>query len=63
MRQKLIDRYGERTVALGGLKVHTTINLRMQRLARKAIATVLNEREDPAAAVVTIKDALATLGY
>ncbi len=27
VRQKLIDRYGERTVALGGLKVHTTINL------------------------------------
>ena len=57
VRQKLIDRYGERTVALGGLKVHTTINLRMQRLARKAIASVLNEREDPAAAVVTITSA------
>jgi penicillin-binding protein 1A len=57
VRQKLIDRYGERTVALGGLKVYTTINLRMQRLARKAIAGVLNEREDPAAAVVTIDPA------
>ena len=45
------------TVAQGGLKVHTTIDLNMQSQARKAIASVLNEPEDPAAAIVTINPA------
>ncbi len=57
VRQQLIDRYGARTVALGGLQVHTTIDLRLQRLARKAISQVLNEHEDPSAAVVTLNPA------
>jgi penicillin-binding protein 1A len=57
VRQELVDRYGARTVALGGLKVYTTINLNMQRLARKAISEVLNEPEDPAAAIVTLNPA------
>ena len=52
-----IHRYGAKTVAQGGLKVYTTINLNMQRLARKAIAEVLNEPEDPAAAIVTLNPA------
>ncbi len=54
VRQQLIARYGAKTVEQGGLKVYTTINLNMQRLARKAIAEVLNEPEDPASAIVTI---------
>ncbi len=54
VREQLIKRYGAKTVEQGGLKVYTTINLNMQRLARKAIAEVLNEPEDPASAVVTI---------
>jgi penicillin-binding protein 1A len=57
VRQKLIQRYGKSTVAQGGLKVHTTIDLNMQRLARNAIAEVLNQPEDPAAAIVTINPA------
>jgi penicillin-binding protein 1A len=57
VRQKLIQRYGKSTVAQGGLKVHTTIDLRMQGLARKAIAETLNQPEDPAAAIVTINPA------
>jgi penicillin-binding protein 1A len=57
VRQKLIQRYGKSTVAQGGLKVHTTIDLDMQRLARNAIAEVLNQPEDPAAAIVTINPA------
>jgi penicillin-binding protein 1A len=57
VRQKLIDRYGASTVVQGGLKVHTTIDLNMQRLARKAIAGVLNQPEDPAAAIVTLNPA------
>src|SRR5947209_4794885 len=57
VRQRLIQRYGKRTVAQGGLRVYTTINLNMQRLARKAIAEVLNQTEDPASAIVTINPA------
>jgi penicillin-binding protein 1A len=57
VRQKLIDRYGASTVAQGGLKVYTTINLNMQRLARKAISEVLNQPEDPASAIVTLNPA------
>ncbi len=54
VRQQLIERYGAKTVEQGGLKVYTTIDLNMQRLARKAIAEVLNEPGDPAAAIVTL---------
>ena len=54
VRQQLLERYGAATVQRGGLKVYTTINLNMQRLARKAIAEVLNEPEDPASAIVTL---------
>jgi penicillin-binding protein 1A len=54
VRQQLIERYGEKAVERGGLKVYTTIDLDKQRLARKAIAEVLDEPEDPAAAVVTL---------
>jgi penicillin-binding protein 1A len=57
VRQELIDRYGSSTVSQGGLKVHTTIDLNMQRLARKAIAEVLNQSEDPASAIVTLNPA------
>ncbi len=54
VRQQLIERYGRKTVEHGGLKVYTTIDLNMQRLARKAIAEVLDEPEDPASAIVTL---------
>jgi penicillin-binding protein 1A len=54
VHQQLVERYGAKTVEHGGLKVYTTIDLNMQRLARKAIAEVLDEPEDPASAIVTI---------
>ncbi|HEY2140436.1 MAG TPA: transglycosylase domain-containing protein [Solirubrobacteraceae bacterium] len=57
VRQQLSNRYGRSTVAKGGLKVYTTIDLNMQRLARKAIAEVLNQPGDPASAIVTINPA------
>ena len=57
VRQELIDRYGASTVAQGGLKVYTTINLKLQGLARKAIGEVLNQPEDPASAIVTLNPA------
>jgi penicillin-binding protein 1A len=54
VHQLLVKRYGATTVAQGGLKVYTTINLQMQSEARKAIADVLDEPEDPASAIVTL---------
>ncbi len=57
VHELLVHRYGAKTVAQGGLKVYTTINLNMQRLARKAIAQVLDEPEDPASAIVTLDPA------
>ncbi len=57
VHELLVHRYGAETVAQGGLKVYTTINLNMQRLARKAIAQVLDEPEDPASAIVTLNPA------
>jgi penicillin-binding protein 1A len=57
VREQLVHRYGAHTVEQGGLKVYTTIDLNMQRLARKAIADVLDEHEDPASAIVTLNPA------
>jgi len=57
VREQLVARYGSKTVEQGGLRVYTTINLNMQRLARKAISEVLDEHEDPAAAIVTLNPA------
>ena len=54
VRQQLIHRYGRTRVEQGGLQVYTTIDLNKQRLARKAIADVLDEPEDPASAIVTM---------
>ena len=57
VREQLEHRYGRQKVEQGGLKVYTTIDLNKQRLARKAIAEVLDEPEDPASAIVTIDPA------
>ncbi|HEY7932986.1 MAG TPA: transglycosylase domain-containing protein [Solirubrobacteraceae bacterium] len=54
VRQQLVHRYGSRTVEQGGLKVYTTIDLRMQSEAREAIKQILDEQGDPASAIVTI---------
>ena len=54
VRKELVHRYGLNTVEQGGLKVYTTINLKMQSEARDAIKNVLDEQEDPASAIVTI---------
>jgi penicillin-binding protein 1A len=52
---QLIDEYGAGTVREGGLKVYTTIDPRLQRLANKAILDVLPYRTDPAAAIVSVE--------
>jgi penicillin-binding protein 1A len=57
VRQQLIERYGQAAVERGGLTVYTTIDLHKQYLARRAIAEILDEPGDPAAAIVTIHPA------
>src|SRR5690606_33065456 len=54
VRQLLIDRYGEKAVQRGGFRVYTTIDARLQKEARAAIANHLYYSDDPAAAVVTV---------
>jgi penicillin-binding protein 1A len=54
VKQQLIDHYGVETVRQGGLQVYTTIDLKLQELARQAIADHLNQPDQPSAALVTI---------
>jgi penicillin-binding protein 1A len=52
--QQLGNRFGQKQVELGGLKVTTTLDPRLQALATHAVASVLHTSTDPAAAVVAI---------
>lgn len=54
VQQQLIEEYGVNTVRQGGLKVHTTIDPRLQDAGRAAIEGQLSYSEDPSAAVVAI---------
>jgi penicillin-binding protein 1A len=49
-----LPHFGQRQVELGGLKVQTTLDTRLQGLALHAVASVLTHPTDPAAAVVAI---------
>jgi len=51
---QLVKRFGEKQVEAGGLQVRTTLDPRMQYAARAAVASVLREKTDPAAALVAI---------
>jgi penicillin-binding protein 1A len=52
---QLEQQYGANTVREGGLKVYTTIDPRLQRLALKAMRDILPYKTDPAAAIVSIQ--------
>ena len=52
---ELEQQYGANTVREGGLKVYTTIDPRLQRLANKAIRDILPYKTDPAAAIVSVE--------
>jgi penicillin-binding protein 1A len=54
VKQQLIEEYGAERVFGGGLKVRTTIDLRLQEAARQAIAATLTDPEGPSAALVAI---------
>jgi penicillin-binding protein 1A len=55
VKQQLIEKYGTRRVFGGGLNVQTTIDLRLQKLARHAIQSVLREPNGPSAALVAVR--------
>jgi penicillin-binding protein 1A len=52
--RELVRRYGARRARHGGLSVATTVDLRLQRGAERAIHGWMRRREDPAAALVAI---------
>jgi penicillin-binding protein 1A len=54
---QLEKQYGTNTLRSGGLKVYTTIDPRLQRLAIQAIKSTLYDRTDPASAIVSINPA------
>jgi penicillin-binding protein 1A len=54
VRDRLITQYGAQTVRSGGLRVYTTIDRRFQRAALASIRKTLDQRSDPAAALVSI---------
>jgi membrane peptidoglycan carboxypeptidase len=47
--RELVRRFGAKVVQGGGLRVKTTVDLGLQALARRAMASYLDERSDPAA--------------
>jgi penicillin-binding protein 1A len=55
VRQQLVDRYGAGTTFGGGLRVHTTLDLEMQRASERAIQTAL-PAGGPSAALVAIEN-------
>jgi len=55
VKQQLVSKYGARRVFGGGLNVQTTIDLRLQRLARRAIQSVLTDPNGPSAALVAVR--------
>ncbi|MDQ3934728.1 MAG: penicillin-binding protein [Actinomycetota bacterium] len=54
VQDQLIERYGVGVYRRGGLKIHTTIDPKMQEQGRRAINSHLNYRNDPSSAVVAI---------
>jgi penicillin-binding protein 1A len=54
VQEQLIERYGVGVVRRGGLRIHTTINPKMQDVAREAINSYYGDPAGPSSAIVTI---------
>jgi len=54
VEQQLVSHYGQQLVESGGLRVRTTIDPHLQRLAQQTIASHLPRKTDPASALVAI---------
>lgn len=55
VKQTLIKKYGANMVFKGGLRVYTTLDLRMQESAEKSALKILNRPGDPSASIVAIE--------
>jgi penicillin-binding protein 1A len=55
VEQLLIEKYGAAVYRQGGLKIHTTIDPKMQEQGRQAINQYLGQSGDPSTAVVSIE--------
>ncbi len=56
VRQQAEKAYGKDTVSRGGLRIYTTLNPKMQKLALQSIRKILNRPGDPASAMVVIEN-------
>jgi penicillin-binding protein 1A len=54
VENELVDKLGASTVRMGGFKVRTTLDSRLQRLSTIAIENVLQSSADPAGALVAV---------
>ena len=54
VRGELVRGYGEDTVLRGGLRVETTLDLRLQGMAHRAVCATLNRPGDPSGALVAL---------
>ena len=57
VQEQLIERYGVGVVRRGGLRIHTTINPKMQDVARDAINSYYGDTSGPSSALVAIDPA------
>jgi penicillin-binding protein 1A len=55
IKDQLVKTYGQDRLYRGGLTVRTTLDLKAQTAAEKAIAGTLNRKNDPSAALVAVK--------
>ena len=54
VKQEMFEEYGVETVRQGGLRIHTTIDPKLQREARKAMESRLGGPDMPSSAIVSI---------
>lgn len=54
VKQQLIDKYGTNMVFKGGLRVYTTLDMRMQNAAETSINKILNRPGDPNSSIVSV---------
>jgi len=54
VEDKLLEHYGVNTVRRGGLEIHTTIDMDLQRVGLEAMRSTLPYSTDPASALVSI---------
>ncbi len=54
LKRNITRRYGDDVLYRGGLRIETTLDLRLQRAAEQAVASTLDQRGDPQASVVAV---------